>query len=78
MQLAALAAATCCPLQRLVCPREVVWLNGAPGSGKGSNLQFIMKSRGLSRAVGMSQLLDTSPDIKVRAGPACGRGDGPV
>lgn len=23
-------------LQRLVCPREVVWLNGAPGSGKGT------------------------------------------
>lgn len=22
--------------QRLVCPREVVWLNGAPGSGKGT------------------------------------------
>ncbi|KAI3433651.1 hypothetical protein D9Q98_003460 [Chlorella vulgaris] len=50
--------------ERLVCPREVVWLNGAPGSGKGTNMPFIMKSRGLSRAVGMSQLLDTSPDIK--------------
>ncbi|KAL4430829.1 hypothetical protein ABPG75_006085 [Micractinium tetrahymenae] len=49
---------------RLVCPREVVWLNGAPGSGKGTNMPFIMKSRGLSRAIGMSQLLDTSPDIK--------------
>lgn len=121
-------------LQRLVCPREVVWLNGAPGSGKGTvgagdawrcsgrqaapakslllavvpllnlrcrhedtagagsvhqrprpqptpasqpacaptpskqNMPFIMKSRGLSRAIGMSQLLDTSPDIKVGAG----------
>ena len=52
--------------QRLVCPREVVWLNGAPGSGKGTNMPFIVKSRGLSRAVGMSQLLDTSPEIKVR------------
>lgn len=31
-------------------------------------MPFIMKSRGLSRAIGMSQLLDTSPDIKVRAG----------
>ncbi|PSC68866.1 adenylate kinase [Micractinium conductrix] len=49
---------------RLMCPREVVWLNGAPGSGKGTNMPFIMKSRGLSRAIGMSQLLDTSPDIK--------------
>lgn len=110
-------------VQRLMCPREVVWLNGAPGSGKGArrlvgapvdscswslpcmqpadgnmsqlarrlrchndcrpcqlppllcaptrlpagtNMPFIMKSRGLSRAIGMSQLLDTSPDIKVK------------
>ncbi len=36
------------------------------------NMPFIMKSRGLSRAIGMSQLLDTSKDIKVRA---CGRGE---
>lgn len=56
----------CLAPQRLVCPREVVWLNGAPGSGKGTNMPFIMKSRGLSRAIGMSQLLDTSPDIKAR------------
>jgi hypothetical protein len=27
-------------------------------------MPFIMKSRGLSRAVGMSQLLDTAPEIK--------------
>jgi adenylate kinase family enzyme len=49
--------------ERYVCPREIVWLNGAPGSGKGTNVPFIMKSRGLSRSVGMSQLLD-SPEIK--------------
>ena len=48
---------------RFVSPREVVWLNGAPGSGKGTNMPFIMKSRGLSRSIGMSQLLD-SPEIK--------------
>ncbi|KAL6769636.1 hypothetical protein ACKKBG_A31795 [Auxenochlorella protothecoides x Auxenochlorella symbiontica] len=47
-----------------VCPREVVWLNGAPGSGKGTNMPFIVKSRGLSRSVGMSQLLDGDPEIK--------------
>jgi hypothetical protein len=28
-------------------------------------MPFIVKSRGLSRAIGMSQLLDTSPEIKV-------------
>ena len=59
-----------------MCPREVVWLNGAPGSGKGTNLKFIMKSRGLSRAVGMSQLLDTSPDIRVRVCKGGGGGAG--
>lgn len=51
---------------RYICPREVVWLNGAPGSGKGTNMPFIMKSRGLSRSIGMSQLLDGTPEIKVR------------
>lgn len=48
---------------KYVSPREIVWLNGAPGSGKGTNVPFIMRSRGLSRSVGMSQLLD-SPEIK--------------
>ena len=47
---------------KYVSPREIVWLNGAPGSGKGTNVPFIMRSRGLSRSVGMSQLLD-SPEI---------------
>jgi adenylate kinase family enzyme len=47
-----------------VCPREIVWLNGAPGSGKGTNIPFILKTRGMSRAVGMSQLLDSSPEIR--------------
>ncbi len=47
-----------------MCPREVVWLNGAPGAGKGTNMTFIEKSRGLSRAYGMSQLLEDSPELK--------------
>ena len=47
-----------------ICPREVVWLNGAPGSGKGTNIPFILKTRGMNRAIGMSQLLDSSPEIK--------------
>lgn len=48
---------------KYVSPREIVWLNGAPGSGKGTNVPFIMRSRGLSKSVGMSQLLN-SPEIK--------------
>lgn len=34
-------------------------------------MPFIMKSRGLSRAIGMSQLLDTSPEIKARMSAVC-------
>jgi adenylate kinase family enzyme len=47
-----------------ICPREVVWLNGAPGSGKGTNIPFIMRSRGLSKAITMSQLLEGSEEVK--------------
>lgn len=46
------------------CPHEIVWLNGAPGAGKGANTPFIMKSRGLSRAVPMSEMLERNPQIK--------------
>lgn len=45
-------------------PDEVVWLNGAPGSGKGANTPFICESRGISRAITMSSLLDSSDEIK--------------
>ena len=40
-------------MQRVQSPAEIVWLNGAPGSGKGTNTPFILESRGLSRAVTM-------------------------
>lgn len=50
--------------QKMVCPKEVVWLNGAPGSGKGANTPFILESRGLSRAVSMSSLLEHNLSIK--------------
>ena len=30
-----------------------MWLNGAPGSGKGANTPYIMASRGIARAVTM-------------------------
>jgi len=45
-------------------PAEVVWLNGAPGSGKGANTPFIMESRGITRAITMSSLLDSSQEIR--------------
>lgn len=49
------------PLQ---APAEVVWLNGAPGSGKGANTPYIMESRGITRAITMSSLLDSSEEIR--------------
>lgn len=39
--------------QPMQAPDEVVWLNGAPGSGKGANTPFICESRGISRAITM-------------------------
>lgn len=44
---------------RALCPHT------PPAGLPRCSMPFIMKSRGLSRAVGMSQLLDTSPEIKV-------------
>ena len=63
-------ARTLCFFQGLVVPREVIWLNGAPGSGKGANLGFIRRIRGLSRAVTVSTMLENHPDAQavVRAG----------
>ncbi|DBA88059.1 TPA: hypothetical protein ACH3X2_005062 [Trebouxia sp. C0005] len=49
---------------KIQCPHEIVWLNGAPGAGKGANTPFIMKSRGLSRSVPMSDMLERNPQIK--------------
>ena len=34
--------------ERLRFPKEIFWLNGAPGAGKGTNTNFIMKYRDLS------------------------------
>lgn len=55
---------TCLGVQKLQLPKETVWLNGAPGSGKGVNTPFILESRGLSRAVSMSSLFQQSEEIR--------------
>ncbi|BDA48136.1 probable adenylate kinase at N-terminal half [Coccomyxa sp. Obi] len=49
---------------RIQCPREIVWLNGAPGAGKGANTPFILESRGLTRAETMSSLLERHAEIR--------------
>lgn len=35
-------------LENMVFPKEVIWLSGAPGAGKGTISSFVMKERDLS------------------------------
>lgn len=52
------------PLDKLIFPREFIFLGGAPGSGKGTNTQYIMKLREMtSNPIVISSLL-TSPSAK--------------
>jgi len=51
-------------MDNLTFPREVVWLNGAPGAGKGTQTPYILQIRGLSRAIVMSDLLDDSEELR--------------
>ena len=45
-------------------PKEIIWLNGAPGSGKGTQTRFIMKFRDLTGGpIVVSDLL-TSPEAE--------------
>jgi adenylate kinase len=45
-------------------PKEIMWLGGAPGSGKGTNTPFILRERGLTAPpIVMSDLLDT-PEMR--------------
>ncbi|KAA8492773.1 adenylate kinase [Porphyridium purpureum] len=44
--------------QYMTLPSEIIWLNGAPGSGKSTNTPFILRARGLdARPIIMSSLL---------------------
>jgi hypothetical protein len=55
----------------VVFPREILWLGGAPGAGKGTNTAFIMKERHLTaKPIVVSDLLD-SPEA--RAAKVCTR-----
>lgn len=45
---------------RLAFPREIIWLGGAPGAGKGTNTPFIMDARGITAPpIVTSDLLDS-------------------
>jgi len=46
-------------------PREIIWLGGAPGAGKGTNTPFILRERGIAAApIVTSDLLNT-PEMRV-------------
>ena len=49
--------------EKLIFPKQILWLNGAPGAGKGTHTQFILKHLGFSKAIVISDLL-TSPEAK--------------
>ena len=49
-------------------PRELVFLIGAPGSGKGTNTPYILRSRGLTRAVCVSSLLAAAESTTINSG----------
>jgi adenylate kinase len=51
-------------VEGLTFPREIMWLGGAPGAGKGSQTPFILQSRGIDAApIVMSDLFDT-PEMR--------------
>lgn len=49
-------------VQTIVTPKEIIWLNGPPGAGKGANVEFIKRIRGLSHSCVMSKVLARHPD----------------
>ncbi len=50
-------------------PKELILLGGAPGSGKGTNTDFIRKVRGITaQPIVISQLLDSEEARKIKAG----------
>ncbi len=51
--------------EKLIFPKEIMWLGGAPGSGKGTNTPFINRERDITAPpIVMSDLLN-SPEMQV-------------
>ena len=51
--------------ENLIAPREIIWLNGPPGAGKGANNEFIQRIRGISRSITCSELLQQHAPCKL-------------
>lgn len=55
-------------IENLRFPKELILLGGAPGSGKGTNTDYIRKVRGITaEPIVMSQLLDSPEAKKIKA-----------
>lgn len=53
--------------QNLRFPKEIILLGGAPGAGKGTNTNFILKARGLTcQPIVISALLDTPEARRIK------------
>ena len=51
--------------EKLIFPKEIMWLGGAPGAGKGTNTPFINRVRDITASpIVMSDLLN-SPEMQV-------------
>jgi hypothetical protein len=50
-------------IEKMSFPREVVWLSGAPGAGKGTMASFILKEREIPHRFEVSSLLGT-PEMR--------------
>ncbi len=45
-------------------PKEIIWLGGAPGAGKGTNTPFILRERGITAPPIVTSDLLNSPEMK--------------
>lgn len=53
--------------ENLRFPKEIIWVNGAPGSGKGTNTPFIMRERSITaEPIVTSELLNTPEAQKIK------------
>ena len=50
--------------ENLRFPREIIWLGGAPGSGKGTNTPYIVETRGITAPPIVISKLFTTPEAK--------------
>ena len=46
-------------------PREIIWLGGAPGAGKGTNTPFILRERGITAPPIVTSDLLNAPEMRV-------------